>query len=150
MVSTCYNTVNFLRTIEEVLGLPPMNLNDAVAAPIADVFDMTELLNKQPSAWSVTAAPSALLYNSQLVLPPKPVGLVVPKPKHNAKYWARVTKGMDFSDADLVDPVEFNRILWKGLMGKPYPASIAQTGSQRDRDDDKRRPSSKRQDKDRY
>ena len=47
----------------------------------------------------------------------------MPKPKHNAKYWARVTKGMDFSDADRVDPSEFNRILWKGMMGdKPYPA----------------------------
>jgi len=35
-------------------------------------------------------------------------------------------KGMDFSDADLVDPAEFNRILWKGMMGnKPYPPGLA-------------------------
>ena len=33
------------------------------------------------------------------------------------------TKGMDFDDADLVGPVDFNRILWKGIMGKqPFPA----------------------------
>ena len=38
LVSSSYNTVNFLRTIEEVLGLPPMNLNDALARPMTDIF----------------------------------------------------------------------------------------------------------------
>jgi YVTN family beta-propeller protein len=123
VVQTQYNTVNFLRTIEEVLGLPPMNLNDALARPMADIFDMSAVHNQQPGQWSFTAAPSAYLYNTQLLLPPKPVGLIVPKPTHNAKYWARVTRGMDFTDADRVDPAKFNRILWKGIMGnKPYPA----------------------------
>ncbi|HUI77987.1 MAG TPA: hypothetical protein VLY24_08725 [Bryobacteraceae bacterium] len=136
VVSTPYNTLNFLRTMEEVLGLPPMNLNDALAAPMADVFNMTALANQQPSPWGFTAAPSAYLYNSQLVLPPPPAGLIVPKPTHNAKYWARVTKGMDFTDADRVDPTEFNRVLWKGLMGnKPYPASLRATHPREDRDD---------------
>ena len=120
IVHTSYNTINFIRTMEEVLGLSPMNLNDAIAAPMADIFNTT------PSPWSFTAAPSAYLYNTRLLLPPAPVGTIVPKPTHNAKYWARAMKGMDFSDADLVDPVEFNRILWKGMMGnKPYPAGLA-------------------------
>jgi hypothetical protein len=131
VISKPYNTINLLRTMEEVLGLPPMNLNDAVAAPMADIFNPT------PSPWSFTATPSAFLYNTQLVLPPKPASLVVPKPKHNAKYWARVTKGMDFTDADLVDPAEFNRILWKGMMGnKPYPAGL--TATSRPADDDEK------------
>ena len=31
---------------------------------------------------------------------------------------------MDFDDADLVSPEDFNRILWKGIMGhQPYPAA---------------------------
>ncbi len=120
VVSTPYNTINFVRTMEEVLGLPPMNLNDAVAAPMADIFNTT------PSPWTFTAAPSAYLYNTQLMLPPRPAGMLVPKSTHNARYWARVTKGMDFSDADLVNPGQFNRILWKGLKGnQPYPASLA-------------------------
>ena len=137
VISTPYNTLNFIRTMEEVLGLPPMNLNDALAAPMADVFDRDGLTRGEPSPWSFTAAPSALLYNSQLVLPPKPAGLVVPKLKHNAKYWARVTKGMDFTDADLVDPAAFNRVLWKGIMGnKPYPASLTPSLKRPDRDDD--------------
>jgi hypothetical protein len=45
------------------------------------------------------------------------------KPKHDAAYWAKATAGFDFSDADRVPPDKFNRVLWKGLMGrKPYPA----------------------------
>ena len=87
VVSTPYNTVNFLRTMEEVLGLPPMNLNDALARPMADIFNTT------PTAWSFTATPSAYLYNTSLPLPPKAAGLIVPKSTHSAKYWARVTQG---------------------------------------------------------
>lgn len=128
VVSTRYNTVNFLRTIEEVLGLleinaqkglpPMMNLNDALARPMADIFHTT------PGRWSFTATPSALLYNTSLPLPPRRAGTMVPKPPHDAAYWARVTKGMDFSDADRLDGGAFNRVLWKGLMGgKPYPGA---------------------------
>ena len=119
LISTPYNTIDFVRTMEEVLGLPPMNLNDALARPMADIFNTT------PSAWSFTAAPSALLYANgvSLPLPPRPTGLVVPKPSHDATYWARASEGMDFTSEDRVDPAGFNRLLWKGLMGdKPYPA----------------------------
>lgn len=51
LVSTQYNTIDFLRTIEEVLGLPPMNLNDALAKPMADIFNTT------PSPWSLKPFP---------------------------------------------------------------------------------------------
>ena len=45
------------------------------------------------------------------------------KPQHDAAYWDKVTAGFDFSEADQVPPAQFNRVLWKGLMGgKPYPA----------------------------
>ena len=117
LVSTQYNSIDFLRTIEEVLSLPPMNLNDALARPMADIFNTT------PSRWSFTATPSAFLYNTKLPLPPKPAGLIVPKPAHGAKYWTRVTKGMDFTSEDRFDFATYNRILWKGLMGnQSYPA----------------------------
>ncbi len=119
LVSTQYNTIDFVRTIEEVLGLPPMNLNDALAKPMADIFNMS------PSPWTFTATPAPILYdNTRLPLPPKPAGLLVPKPAHDASYWARVTKGMDFASEDRFDFAVYNRILWKGLMGsEPYPAA---------------------------
>jgi hypothetical protein len=130
VVSTPYNTINFLRTMEEVLGLPPLNLNDALAAPMADIFNTT------PSSWSFTAKPSDYLYNTTLPLPPKTAGLVVPKLKHDAKYWARVTRGMDFADADRIDFGIYNRILWKGMMGnKPYPAGRAGSVAHQDREE---------------
>jgi DNA-binding beta-propeller fold protein YncE len=114
VVSTPYTTLNFIRTMEEVLGLPPMNLNDALAAPMSDIFSTT------PSPWTFTAAPAAILYCTQLPLPLPNLPCNDPTP--NAAYWARVTRGMDFTDADLVDGESFNRVLWKGMMGnRPYP-----------------------------
>ncbi len=121
VISTQYNTINFLRTIEEVLGLPPMNLNDALARPMADIF------NTSPSPWSFTAISAQILNGT--TLPPfldksanKSARLNAPKSTHDGKYWARVTKGMDFSSEDKFDFALYNRILWKGLMGnKPYP-----------------------------
>ena len=132
LISTPYNTIDFLRTMEEVLGLPPMNLNDALAKPMADIFNTT------PSPWSFSAAPSAMLYapNTTLPLPPKPAGLIVPKPPHNAQYWSRVTRGMDFTTEDRVDPADFNRILWRGMMGRrPYPATPDGTDLRRNREE---------------
>jgi hypothetical protein len=64
------------------------------------------------------------------------------RPKHNAEYWAGVTAGFDFSEADQVPPAQFNRVLRTGLMaGKPYPASLRGQSAGRkakDRDDDGR------------
>jgi DNA-binding beta-propeller fold protein YncE len=115
VVSTAYTTLDFVRTMEEVMGLPPMNLNDALATPMSDVFNTT------PTAWSFTATPSAILYCKSLPLP----GPALPcrNPTPDFRYWARVTKGMDFSDADRVDDDTFNRVLWRGMMGnRPYPS----------------------------
>jgi DNA-binding beta-propeller fold protein YncE len=115
IVSTPYTTLNFIRTMEEVLGLPPMNLNDALAAPMSDIFSPT------PSKWTFTATPAAILYCSQLPLPAPLLPCNDPTP--DVKYWTRVTRGMDFDDADLVDGATFNHVLWKGMMGnRPYPS----------------------------
>jgi DNA-binding beta-propeller fold protein YncE len=115
VVSTAYTTLDFIRTMEEVMGLPPMNLNDALASPMADIFNTT------PSAWSFTATPSAILYCTSLPLPGPALPCNNPT-ANDSRYWARVTKGMDFRDADRVDDDTFNRVLWRGMMGnRPYP-----------------------------
>jgi DNA-binding beta-propeller fold protein YncE len=115
IVSTPYTTLNFMRTMEEVLGLPPMNLNDALAAPMSDIF------NTSPNPWTFIATPAAILYCTQLPLPASNTPCNDPTP--NVAYWTRVTRGMDFDDADLVDGATFNHVLWKGMMGnKPYPS----------------------------
>ncbi|BDV42149.1 lipoprotein [Geotalea uraniireducens] len=121
LVSSHYNTINFLRTIEEVLGLPPMNLNDALARPMTDIFTTT------PAPWSFVAKPAPILAGT--TLPPfaalSPVSRArAPKSTHDARYWAQATRGMDFSSEDKFNFAQYNRVLWKGLMGnKPYPAA---------------------------
>ena len=92
---------------------------------------MTDVFTSAAAPWSYTATPSCFLYTTQLPLLPDPACPVALKPRHDAKYWARVTKGLDFSDADRVDGALYNRILWKGMMGnKPYPASLTATKAQ--------------------
>lgn len=128
VVSKAYNTTNFIRTMEEVLGLSPMNLNDALAEPMSDIFDTTR------TSWTFTATPAAILYCTQLPLPQPYLPCNDPTP--NAKYWARVTKGMDMDDADAVDGESFNRILWKGMRGnKPYPARPSGKDLRQNRDE---------------
>jgi DNA-binding beta-propeller fold protein YncE len=118
VISTPHNTIDFVRTLEEILGLPPLNMNDALARPMAELFNTT------PSPWHFTATVPPILYGTQLPLAPKPVGLIVPKPTHDAAYWAHVTKDMDFTVEDQFDFAVYNRILWEGIMGdKAYPAA---------------------------
>jgi DNA-binding beta-propeller fold protein YncE len=117
VVSTQYNTVDFLRTIEAVLNIAPLNINDALAVPMADVFDLTQ------TTWNFTATPSPLLTNTTLPFASTSSSMKAPKPTHDAAYWAKVTRGMDFSAEDRFNFAQYNRILWQGLMGnKPYPA----------------------------
>ena len=55
LVSKPYKTVNFIRMMGAILGLDPLNLNDAMAKPMADVFDVKQ------SKWTYTATLSTLL-----------------------------------------------------------------------------------------
>ena len=64
VVSTRYTTVNLLRTIEAVLGLKPLGLNDALAAPMADVFDLEQ------KDWSYDARAAEILRTTALPISP--------------------------------------------------------------------------------
>ena len=63
LVSTRYTTVNVLRTIEAVLGLKPLGLNDSLAAPMADLFDPTQ------AQWSYRAEAADVLRSTKLPIP---------------------------------------------------------------------------------
>lgn len=122
IVSTRYSQVNALRTIEDLLGTQHINLNTAYQRPMVDVFDV-----HASGAWSYSAVASTVLKTTTLSLASAPGGVRFAagpdiKPRHGSAYWARVTAGFDFSDADQVPPEQFNKVLWAGLMGrKPYP-----------------------------
>ena len=125
VVSTHYSQVNVLRTIEDLLGTPHINLNTAFQRPMIDVFD-----TRLGGDWSYTAEASTVLSTTTVAQAPGGLGVKyargpVVKPKHDARYWAKQTAGFDFSDADRVPPAKFNKVIWKGLMGrKPYPAMM--------------------------
>ncbi|HYL13362.1 MAG TPA: hypothetical protein VEV41_10005 [Terriglobales bacterium] len=130
VVSTHYATVNMLRTIEEVLGLSKLGVHDSGVPPMTDAFDTKQ------SNWTFSASPALVLYNTQLPLPGKSaVDLnTIPKPTHDAAWWEARTKGFDFSQEDRVDPEQFNRVIWQGLMGdKPYPTTRSGTDLRRNR-----------------
>ena len=122
VVSTRFSQVNALRTIEDILGTQHINLNTAYQRPMADVFDI-----HSSGAWTYSAVASTILKTTTLSLaqPDNRVRFADGpdiKPRHTAAYWSRATAGFDFSDADLVSPARFNKVLWTGLMGKkPYP-----------------------------
>jgi YVTN family beta-propeller protein len=123
-ISTNYNTVNVLRTIEDLLGIGHLNQSDADAAPMADVFTPTP-----------DFAPYSAIIPGDLCVAPvdpnlvpacrNPSAKITPKvPElHDAAWWAENLKEFNFRDADRNSAEAFNRVLWKGTMGNvPYPA----------------------------
>jgi YVTN family beta-propeller protein len=148
VVSALYTQVNVLRTIEDVLGTEHLNLNTAFADPMADVFDV-----KSSAGWSYDAVASTVLATTSLPLVQGSQAInfasgPMVKPKHDAAYWAKVTKGFDFDEADEVPPDQFNHVLWKGLMGNtPYPVLRGQSTHDRaDADKDDKRDDKKDKD----
>ena len=135
LVSERYTTVSMIRTIEEILGVPPQNLHDSGVRPMIKIFDPTK------NNWTYTAAPSPLLLGTQLpfeLAQPnvrRADAVDAPKPLHDAAWWADMTKGFDFTDADRNNSALYNRVLWEGTMGsKPYPTARSGLNLRQDRD----------------
>jgi hypothetical protein len=119
VVSTRYTTVSIVKTFEQILGVEPMGLNDALAAPMSDIFDPAV------TTWSYKPIVPDVLRSTRLPLPPADHAYDA-RPRRSAKYWSKVMAGQDFSGPDRIDPVAFNRALWRGLMGNaPYPVPPA-------------------------
>jgi len=117
VVSKHYTTVNIVKTIEAVLGIQPVSLNDALAVPMSDVFDPAQ------ESWTYHAIVPNILRSTKIPLPPEEHASIE-HPTHPSAYWIKAMVGQDFSKADHVDPVTFNRALWRGLKGgEPYPVT---------------------------
>jgi DNA-binding beta-propeller fold protein YncE len=118
LVSTRYTTINVLRTIESVLGLEPLGLNDALAMPMADVFDPAQ------AQWTYRAEAADILRSTQLPVPPDRFTRAGERAEcsgRSAAYWAAAMKGQDFSKEDRLDTDAFNSALWRGLGNGPEP-----------------------------
>lgn len=104
--STLYTTSSMVRTMELLLGLPPMTQFDAAAMPMYASFGTTPDLT--------------------------PYTLENPRVDVNARNprgapGAKVSLSMDFSDYDLTPMFELNEVIWKSVRGAdsemPLPIS---------------------------
>jgi DNA-binding beta-propeller fold protein YncE len=128
VISTRYSTVNMVRTIEDILAMEPMGLNDGLQRPMTDVF------GTQLKPWSYAPIVPDVLRTTQLPLPPPTAANTLPHTKQvlafahapqDASYWSAKLDGMDFTKSDHLDTGRFNRVLWAGLRGDdvPYPTN---------------------------
>jgi YVTN family beta-propeller protein len=110
VVSTQYNTTSLLRTMEQILGLPPMNQFDASATPMFDCFSDT------PDFTPYTALPA----NSPLdELNPEAEAIDDSLLRNDAL----VSATLNFREIDRAPEDVLNRILWRSMRGSrdPYP-----------------------------
>lgn len=101
---TMYGQVGMVRTIELLLGLPPMTQYDAAATPMFATFSR----NAQVTPYDQAPAQTDLMAKNT----PKSPG-------------AKASLAMDFREYDRAPADELNRVLWAESKGAnvPYPAT---------------------------
>jgi YVTN family beta-propeller protein len=105
--STQYQTVSMIRSIELLLGLPPLSQFDAAANPMFASF--TDTADLKPYTYD-KARIDLNTTNSPLA------------------YGAERSRKMDFTEYDRIDDFELNEILWRSIKGldAPIPPPVRQ------------------------
>jgi len=93
---TPYSTTSMLRTIELILGLPPMSQYDAAATPMWRCF------NNQPNVSGYTTKPLQYDINEK-------------NTAHSA--WQQKSEHFDFTKEDKVPDHELTEVIWKSVKG---------------------------------
>jgi DNA-binding beta-propeller fold protein YncE len=117
--SRFYSTVSMVRTMEALLGLPPMNNNDAFCSMISTLF--TGPGDQAAYTADYRNRDNGLIYTA------------------NAKdaVGAKESAKMDFRHEDRAPTAKLNVILWKDAMGdKPVPAMLKARAKKSGKDDD--------------
>ena len=131
VISTRYSTINMLRTIEDILHLQPMGLNDSLQPPMTNVF------THERKPWVYHPIVPDILRTTHQPLPPATQSNTLVetdrikaflRPAHDAAYWGEQTRGLDFTRSDHADTGRFNRVLWAGLMGEGPPYPVTRSG----------------------
>lgn len=107
-----YTQPSMVRTIEQILGIPPMNIQDAIAQPMADCFGV------EPDLTPYKALPNNI-----------PIDEMNPQLttiSGKALYYARKSQLPEFDGVDSGNDDLLNRILWFSAKGSvPYPVNFA-------------------------
>ena len=103
--STMYSTSSMLRSMELILGLPPMSQYDAAATPMFSSF------GTRADVTPFTALPARASLTD--INPPRGPG-------------AERSAAMDFDEADAAPDIELNEIIWRSVRGQnvPMPAPV--------------------------
>ena len=91
-----YSTASLLRTIELILGLPPMSQYDAAAPPMWECF---------------TASPDLTAYQS------KAATYNLTEMNKASTSLAKRTAEFDLTAIDAAPDLEFNEVIWKTIKG---------------------------------
>ena len=100
---TMYSTSGMLRTIELILGMPPMTQYDAAATPMWRCFTST------PDFTTFDHLPANVDLNDK-----NPANTPL----------AIFSEKFDWSKEDAVPDLTFNEILWQGIKGTPAPSPV--------------------------
>ena len=100
--SNFYTTVSMIHTMEVLLGIPPMNNNDALAPVMAPLFSGAG--TQKPFTADLRNRQNRLIYETNTSKAPG----------------AQASARMDFSHADAADATELNAILWQDRKGNAF------------------------------
>jgi DNA-binding beta-propeller fold protein YncE len=100
---TMYSTSGILRTIELILGMPPMTQYDAAATPLWRCF------TKEADYTSFDHLPANINLNDR---------------NPSATALAIYSEKFDWSKEDAIPDLSFNEILWQGIKGSPAPSPV--------------------------
>jgi YVTN family beta-propeller protein len=109
VISTYYSQINMVRTIENILGIPPMNQFDLAAEAMFDCF------SEKSDFTPYKALPNRIPLDE--LNPP------LESLQGTQRYWAQKSMEQDLEDVDRIDEDVFNRIIWHAVKGydRPYP-----------------------------
>jgi YVTN family beta-propeller protein len=117
--SRFYSTVSVIRTMETLLGIPPMNNNDAFSSLINTEF--TGAGDDAPYVADYRNRDNGLIYTANKKTAPG----------------AKESMKMDFRHADRADAQKLNVVLWQDAMGtKPVPPMLREKRKKTKKDDD--------------
>ena len=109
VVSSYYSQISMVRTIENILGIPPMNQLDLSAEAMFDCF------TDKPDFTPYKAMKNNMPLDE---INPELISLT-----GDQLYWAKKSLEQDLDDVDRINEDIFNRIIWHSMKGynKPYP-----------------------------
>jgi YVTN family beta-propeller protein len=111
-IHTYYTQPSMVRSIEQILGLPPMNIQDAIANTMADCF------GNKPDKTPYLPVPNKIPMDE---MNPQIISL-----EGKARYFAEKSMLPEFDRVDSGNDELMNRILWFAAKGNtPYPIRFA-------------------------